>query len=80
MKKTKVSAARIQGVPKKVFTAENVSNAEIIALGEDPRSSLNTCAWCIEAMRLTRGSKKAEAAKMKARARVAEILNARGES
>jgi hypothetical protein len=61
----------------KVYTADNVTNEEIISLGQDPRSSLQTAAWCIEAMRMTRGSKKAEAQRMRARARVAEILNAR---
>lgn len=62
----------------KVYTAENLTNEEIVALGDDPDSSLQTRAWCCQAMSLTRGSKKAEARRARARHRVAEILNARG--
>jgi hypothetical protein len=61
-------------------TAATITDEQIIALGEDPRSSLTTRAWCIAAMRIIYGASKNQLRhRRKARARVAEILNRRGE-
>lgn len=38
----------------KVYTAENLTNEEIVAVGDDPDSSLQTRAWCCQAMSLAR--------------------------
>lgn len=62
------------------LTADTITDEQIISLGEDPRSSLTVAAWCIAAMAMTRGSKKAERDRRYARARCAEILNARAAS
>jgi hypothetical protein len=60
-----------------VITADTITDEQILALNNDPQSSLTTRAWCVAAMVVTRNSKKAEALRMKARVRCAEILNAR---
>ena len=60
------------------LTASTVTDAQIIALGEDPRVSLQTKAWCIAAMRIVYGaSEKQLAARKEARAVVAKMINER---
>jgi len=62
----------------KLTTAPAATDEQIIALGEDPSSSLKIRALCIAAMRIVYGdSVRQLRERARARARCAEIINAR---